>query len=210
MTKQKPLAPFSPPSLSEQLTLRLMILLGTASIAYMLYCLFNPAQIGYPLFYWILMAGITFTCFRILHEWYHYFSISLPPVPKTQRAFTVDIFTTFCAGEPYEMIVETLTAIQAIRYPHTAWLCDEADDPYLREVCARLGVRHVTRTNKKDAKAGNINNALQYATGELCVILDPDHVPSPDFLDPIVSHFNDPTVGLCRSYNRTATWETAW
>lgn len=196
MTKQKPLAPFSPPSLSEQLTLRLMILLGTASMVYMLYCLFNPAQIGYPPFYWILMAGITFTCFRILHEWYHYYSISLPAAPKQQHAFTVDIFTTFCAGEPYEMIVETLTAIQAIRYPHTAWLCDEANDPYLREVCARLGVRHVTRTNKKDAKAGNINNALQYATGELCVILDPDHVPSPDFLDPIVSHFNDPTVGF--------------
>ncbi|SIO50041.1 glycosyltransferase family 2 protein [Chitinophaga niabensis] len=206
---KKPLDQVSPPSFSEQLTLRLMILLGTASMGYMLCCLFNRAQIGYAPFYWILMAGITFTCLRILHEWYHYFSIFIPSVPKQQYPFTVDIFTTFCPGEPYEMIVETLTAIQAIRYPHTSYLCDEANDPYLIEVCARLGVRHVTRNNRKDAKAGNINNALQYATGELCVILDPDHVPSPDFLDPIVSHFNDPTVGfvqIVQSYsNRGAS-----
>lgn len=196
MKKQLPLDPVSTPSLPEQLTLRLMILLGTASMGYLLYCLFNRAQIGYAPFYWILMAGITFNCLRILHEWYHYFSIAIPPVPPQEHHFTVDIFTTFCPGEPYAMIVETLTAIQAIRYPHTTYLCDEANDPYLIEVCARLGVRHVTRNNRKDAKAGNINNALQYATGELCVILDPDHVPLPDFLDPIVSHFNDPAVGF--------------
>lgn len=193
---KKPLDPVSPPSLSEQLTLRLMILLGTACMGYMLYYLFNRSQIGYAPFYWILMAGITFSCLRILHEWYHYFSITIPSTPKQQHPFTVDIFTTFCPGEPYDMIVETLTAMQAIRYPHTSYLCDEANDPYLIEVCKRLGVRHVTRNNRKDAKAGNINNALQYATGELCVILDPDHVPSPDFLDPIISHFNDPTIGF--------------
>jgi cellulose synthase/poly-beta-1,6-N-acetylglucosamine synthase-like glycosyltransferase/beta-mannanase len=127
------------------------------------------------------MAGITFNCLRILHEWYHYFSISI---------------TTFCPGEPYAMIVETLTAMQAIRYPHTSYLCDEANDPYLITICQQLGVRHITRNNREDAKAGNINNALKYATGELCVVLDPDHVPSPDFLDPIVSHFNDPAVGF--------------
>ena len=92
--------------------------------------------------------------------------------------------------------METLKAIQAIRYPHTTWLCDEANDPYLIEICKELGVRHVTRNNRKDAKAGNINNALQYASGELCVVMDPDHVPTPDFLDHIVPHFNNPEVGF--------------
>lgn len=53
----------------------------------------------------------------------------------------------------------------------------------LRAVCKRLGVVHVTRTVKKNAKAGNINNALQQATGEFCVVLDPDHEVTPDSLD---------------------------
>jgi cellulose synthase (UDP-forming) len=64
-----------------------------------------------------------------------------------------------------------------------------------RQLCESLGVRHVTRTDKRNAKAGNINNALQFATGELCVVLDPDHVPAPGFLDEIVPYFDDPTIG---------------
>lgn len=192
----KTLEPVAPPSRMERFTLRLMILLGVCSTGYLLLCLFRHSQVGYAPFYWVLMAGITFNCLRLLHEWYHYFSISIPATPPPQHAFTVDIFTTFCAGEPHAMIVETLTAIQAIRYPHTTYLCDEANDPYLAEVCRQLGVVHVTRSNRINAKAGNINNALQYATGELCVVLDPDHVPAPDFLDHIVHHFNNPEVGF--------------
>ncbi|WP_246197623.1 glycosyltransferase family 2 protein [Chitinophaga agrisoli] len=162
----------------------------------LLYYLLNPVQIGYAPFYWLLMAAVIFNCLRVLHEWYHYFYITVPPTPPLTKKFTVDIFTTFCAGEPYPMIVETLEAIQAIHYPHTTYLCDEADDPYLKEVCRRLGVHHVTRTDKRDAKAGNINNALLQSTGELCVVLDPDHVPRPDFLDPIIPHFNDAAIGF--------------
>lgn len=162
----------------------------------LLYSLFNPANIGNKPLYWLMMSGIIYFCLKVLHEWYHYFCISMPVRPRTKINPTVDIFTTFCAGEPYEMIIETLTAMQAITYPHTTWLCDEADDPYLIAVCQRLGVRHVTRTNRKDAKAGNINNALQYATGELCVVMDPDHVPIPEFLDRVVPYFIDPEIGF--------------
>lgn len=162
----------------------------------LLYHLFHPANIGNKTLYWLLMSGILYFCLKILHEWYHYFCISIPQPPPSEARPTVDILTTFCAGEPYEMILETLTAMQAITYPHTTWLCDEANDPYLKEMCRQMGVRHVTRNNRKDAKAGNINNALQYATGELCVVMDPDHVPSPDFLDRVIAYFDDPSIGF--------------
>ncbi|RPE14260.1 glycosyltransferase [Chitinophaga lutea] len=184
-----------PPSKSELLLLRLMILIGTISLLCFLYCLLNPANIGHPVLYWMFVTATVFTCLRILHEWYHYLFITVPAPPPAKKNFTVDILTTFCPGEPYEMIVETLKAMQAVTYPHTSWLCDEADDPYLKAVCRELGVRHVTRNNRRDAKAGNINNALQYAMGELCVVLDPDHIPAPGFLDPIVPFFNDEKVG---------------
>ena len=173
-----------------------MIGIGIAGMGYFLYCLFNPLQIGYAPFYWMLMAATIFTCLRILHEWYHYLYITVPPAPPPARQYTVDIFTTFCAGEPYAMIEETLQAIQAIRYPHHTYLCDEANDPYLAAVCRQLGVHHVTRTDKRDAKAGNINNALRQSGGELCVVLDPDHVPLPGFLDAVIPHFNNGEVGF--------------
>ncbi len=162
---------------------------------FFLYCLLRPTHIGHPVLYWMLASATVFSCLRILHEWIHYLFISVPKPKPGNKQFTVDILTTFCPGEPYEMIVQTLEAMQAVTYPHTSWLCDEADDPYLKEVCARLGVRHVTRNHRTNAKAGNINNALQFATGELCVVLDPDHIPAPDLLDPIVPFFNDEKIG---------------
>lgn len=155
-------------------------------------------HIGNPLLFWLLTGSLGFKFLRTLHEWYHYVNVREPIAPTWQPGYapTVDVLTTFCAGEPYDMIVRTLQAMQAIRYPHTSYLCDEADDPYLRQVCEQLGVVHVTRKIKVHAKAGNINNALRQATGELCVVLDPDHVPTPDFLDQVVPYFQDTKVGF--------------
>ena len=94
------------------------------------------------------------------------------------------------------MVEETLKAIKNIRYPHESYLCDDAGDPRMEELCRKLDVHYVTRDNRKDAKAGNINNALKQASGEIAVILDPDHVPQPDFLDRVLPHFNDPGIGF--------------
>ncbi len=65
---------------------------------------------------------------------------------------------------------------------------------------------HVTRVDKTDAKAGNVNHALRQATGEICLIIDPDHVPVPDFLNHVLPHFENPAVGFVQCaqgyYNR--------
>lgn len=183
------------PTRLELFTVRLMIILGLVSMFFFISSVLAPSVRGFAPLYWMLVATFTFTCLKTLHEWYHYFCITVPETPLPEKVYSVDIFTTFCAGEPYEMIEETLNAIQAITYPHQTYLCDEADDPYLKKLCVELNVHHITRTEKKNAKAGNINNALSQSSGELCVVLDPDHVPFPNFLDPIVSHFNDPSVG---------------
>jgi len=185
-----------PPSRYELLTLRLMILLGVISMGFFVETLLSTAVRGNLILYVMLVVYFGFYCLKILHEWVHYFFITVPPTPLATKKYSVDIFTTFCAGEPYQMLVETLTALQEITYPHETYLCDEADDPYLKALCEKLGVHHVTRSLKIDAKAGNINNALRQSKGELCVVLDPDHVPSPEFLDPIVSHFDNPQVGF--------------
>jgi cellulose synthase (UDP-forming) len=198
------------PTKKQLFNLRLMILIGVCCMLFFLNSLFNKAVIGYRPLYYLLIITFVYTSFKILYEWYHYWSIKVPPTPATVKNYSVDIFTTFFSGEPYEMIVETLDAIQAITYPHQTYLCDEADDPYLKEVCKQLGVHHVTRTNKIDAKAGNINNALKQSNGELCVVLDPDHVPFPNFLDPIVSHFNNPEIGFVQIVQAYSNQDQGW
>ena len=199
-----------PPRPKQLLILRIMIIIGIGCMAFFMYSVLRDSVVGYKPLYWLLISTFVYTSFKILYEWYHYWAISVPATPPKTRQYTVDFFTTFCAGEPYEMIVETLTALQAITYPHETYLCDEADDPYLKEVCQKLGVHHVTRTVKINAKAGNINNALKQSKGELCVVLDPDHIPEPDFLDPIVSHFDNPEIGFVQIvqayYNQDDSW----
>lgn len=173
-----------------------MIFTGILSAVFFLGSMLQEANISYLPLYILLMITLVYYTGKYLHEWYHYFSITVPAKPAASRPYTVDVLTTYCAGEPFEMLEETLTAIQRISYPHTAWCCDEADDPMVRALCERLGVQHVTRTNKKDAKAGNINNALQFATGEICVVLDPDHIPVPGFIEEIIGYFEDPSIGF--------------
>ncbi|MCX2453777.1 glycosyltransferase [Pedobacter sp. PLR] len=186
----------SPPTKKERFTLRLMITIGLICIGYFLNNMMNPAIVGSLPLYWMLLTTFIFMSLKAVHEWIHYFFITIPKTPESTKVYTVDVFTTFCAGEPYEMIEETLIAIKAITYPHETYLCDEANDPYLKNFCEELGVHHITRTKKINAKAGNINNALSLSSGELCLVLDPDHVPLPNFLDPIVTHFNNPEVGF--------------
>ncbi|WP_223284556.1 glycosyltransferase family 2 protein [Hymenobacter qilianensis] len=176
--------------------MRILVLIGVLLTGHFLWWFADSDHIGYPLLFWLLTVSLGFKLLRMLHEWYHYVQVSKPILPaRTNHQYTVDVLTTACPGEPLDMIERTLRAMQAIRYPHTSYLCDEGDDPYLRQICQELGIVHVTRTQKINAKAGNINNALRQATGELCVVLDPDHEPTPDFLDRVVDYFADPTVG---------------
>ena len=190
------LTALQPPTLKEKKVLRLMILLGVLSVIFFLYTMLQTDNISYFPLYVLLMVTLVYYCLKYLHEWYHYFSISADVKPVTTKTYTVDILTTYCAGEPFDMLEETLTAIQNITYPHTAWCCDEADDAEVRNLCNRLGVKHVTRIIKQNAKAGNINNALQQATGEICVVLDPDHIPAPEFLNEVAAYFDDETIGF--------------
>ncbi len=185
-----------PPTKKELWTIRVMIVIGCFSVLNFMYWLLQPEFGADPLLYALLCFTMGYGILRVLYIWYHYWDITIPKIPDTKETLTVDILTTYFPGEPYEMIVDTLTAIQNITYSHTTYLCDEANDPYLRKVCKELGVRHVARNNRINAKAGNINNALQMATGEICVVLDPDHIPHTDFLDPIIPFFNDPKIGF--------------
>ncbi|WP_019988030.1 glycosyltransferase [Rudanella lutea] len=187
-------------------SVRFLIVIGLLFVGAFGYVYFQPANRGYSWLFVLLTVSVVFKLLRLLHEWYHYWKVVPPVKPPVTRTWTVDVLTTYCPGEPHEMVINTLQAIQGITYPHTTYLCDEADDPYLKQVCAEMGVRHVTRTDKTDAKAGNINNALREATGDICLVIDPDHVPVPDFLDQVLPYFEDPNIGFVQCtqayYNR--------
>lgn len=187
-----------PPRKKELLVLRGLISLGLVFFLIFILWFFKEEHIGYTPLYYLLTGALVFRLIKIIHEWYHYWGISAPEIPERTREWTVDMLTTFVPGEPYEMTVKTLEAMVAVTYPHTTYLCDEGDDPYLKKVCQDLGVVHVTRELKVNAKAGNINNALKQATGEITIILDPDHIPAPNFIDRVLPYFEDEKIGYAQ------------
>lgn len=182
---------------AEVWIMRVLGVLGIAAGAGLFFFLVAVAAPGVGWLYWPLVAVFGFLILLSVYEFYCYLGVrpkqASPPVTES---LSVDVLTTWCPGEPKEMVVASLKSILRMPYPHTTYLCDEGDDPALREVCARLGVRHVTRIEKVGAKAGNINNALRSATGDVAVIMDPDHEAAPYFLDQVLGYFEDPDVGF--------------
>ena len=118
------------------------------------------------------------------------------PSRRAARAAPVAIFTTSTPGEPLAMFDRTLDACRRIRYPHTTYLLDDTRDPRFRELAARHGAVCLELLDVPGAKAGKINRALAATTEEFMLVLDPDHVPFPEFLDRVLGHFDDARVGF--------------
>ncbi|RNG30829.1 glycosyltransferase family 2 protein [Streptomyces botrytidirepellens] len=134
----------------------------------------------------------------------------VPVVPETGTK--VAFITTFVPGkEPIEMVTKTLQA--AVRVRHRGeldvWLLDEGDDLEVREICARLGVRHFTRKGvekwnqakgpyRAKTKHGNYNAWLD-AHGDaydFFASVDTDHVPLPNYLERMLGYFRDPDIAF--------------
>lgn len=174
----------------------LLFCLSIISLIFFIYGFVTEVESGHKVLYGLLTASLIFKLLKSFFEWYHYVGLTeVAHRVDIKKHFTVDMFTTACPGEPYDMIKNTLESMVAVTYPHTTYLCDEGNDPALKALCEKLGVIHVTREIHDHAKAGNINNALRQSHGELCVILDPDHAPTPDFLDAVLPYFDDEELG---------------
>ncbi|CAM5255524.1 hypothetical protein SGLAM104S_09607 [Streptomyces glaucescens] len=153
-----------------------------------------------------------FRCMNVLSN-AHATLVARDPIPVVPETGTrVAFLTSFVPGkEPLEMVTKTLEAAVRIRHRGVmhVWLLDEGDDPEVKEVCARLGVRHfsrkgVARWNKAKGphraktKHGNYNAWLD-AHGDdydFFASVDTDHVPLPNYLERMLGFFRDPDVGF--------------
>jgi len=129
---------------------------------------------------------------------YLYLRIEYPETAAAPPDCTVDVFIPVY-DEPHEMVAQCLEAALAIRYPHRTFLLDDARDPRFKALAERLGVEYLVRPDNRDAKAGNVNAALKASKAEFVSVFDVDHIPQPDYLDSVLGHFRDVTVGFVQS-----------
>jgi cellulose synthase (UDP-forming) len=111
---------------------------------------------------------------------------------------TVDVLVP-TYNEPAMLLRDTLVCALAIRYPHQTYVLDDGNRPEIKELAAELGCQYLSRTDRSHAKAGNLNAALAKTTGEFIVVLDADHVPSPEIVDQMIGLFADPKVAIVQA-----------
>ena len=150
-----------------------------------------------PFLFGLLFAAETFgfVCFLllVLDAW---------RIDATPRREPLDVpidivITTY--DEERAVVEPTIIGALLVKGNTTIYLADDGRREIMRELAAEYGITYVTRKNNLHAKAGNLNAILPKLTGELLLILDSDHVPSPDFLQATSGYFREPHVALVQT-----------
>jgi cellulose synthase (UDP-forming) len=165
---------------------------------------FRAEHVGNPVLFFLLSLAFWWSMLRLLLVWIGLLHIEKPkPPPSPREGLEVAIFTTSSPGEPPEMFEKTLEACAQIAYPHATYLLDDTRDPVMQEIAERHGAVWLEIVGVPGAKAGKINEALKRTKEAFILVLDPDHIPFPQFLHHTLGYFEDPEVGfvqVCQAY----------
>ncbi len=180
---------------TKKLILLILIVAGCISILRLADWWFREENVASLPMFIMLSLILWWSIIRMIILWISYLRISKPiPVPASAN-FNVAIFTTSSPGEPLSMFEKTLAACAKITYQHTTYLLDDTQDPRFREVAEKNGAVWLELIGLPGAKAGKINAALKKTTEDFILVLDPDHIPFPNFFNEVLGYFNDEKVG---------------
>ncbi len=157
---------------------------------------FHADHVSQPVLFALLSLAFWYGISRIVLGWINYLAITKVPQVPSREGRRVAIFITSSPGEPLSMFERTLEACWLIRYPHTTYLLDDTRDERFGEVASRFGARYLEIVGLAGAKAGKINRALELTDEEFILVLDPDHIPFPEFLDRVIGYFDDHEIGF--------------
>lgn len=163
---------------------------------------------------WLLIpfvAALIYTLVQMVGNWTLYLAAHRAPhttIPLTTQ-LRVDVFITACGEEP-ALIERAVLAAHNMHGAHRTWLLDDGADYRLEQMASRLGIGYLTRAGNDDAKAGNLNAALDRTDGDIIVIFDVDHAPEPDFLLRSLPYFADPAVGFVQVMLTFANDNDGW
>jgi cellulose synthase (UDP-forming) len=150
-----------------------------------------------PLLFWPLWAAELWGYVAFLALALDAWRIDATPRPAALDVATDIVIATY--DEDIDVVEPTIVGALRIRGRTTVHLCDDGRREEMRELAAQHGIRYVTRADNAHAKAGNINAVLPSLTGELLLILDADHAPSPDLLEATSGYFREADVAVVQT-----------
>lgn len=150
------------------------------------------------LFSWLIYGAELYGFFTTLMHIFMTWRLTIREPLQPEQGKTIDIFIT-TYNEPASILRKTLLAANNMDYPHQTWLLDDGKRPEMEALAKELGCRYLTREDNKDAKAGNMNNALRYSTAEFIAIFDADHAPKKNFITRTLGFMRDNLVSYVQT-----------
>ncbi len=177
------------------------LLMAGAAIASVRYFTWRTLHTFNPVAKWFFYIFLVAEIMSWVEAALFYFSAWKPtrwaaPPPLPGRS--VDVFIT-TYNEPVELLRETLVCATSMRYPHKTYLLDDGNRLQVRELAREFGCGYISRSERDHAKAGNLNNALRFTSGEFIVTLDADHIPMPDLIEKMIGFFANAQVGVVQT-----------
>lgn len=182
----------------RQATTSLVLLLTIVSAVWYGVMLFNPLYVGHPVAYLLLQLAELLGMFQLLGAW---LSILIAPQPAesyqvfaTKHALQkhhklagrVVVFVPV-AGEPLEIIRQTLLAARDMRVTHRTVVLDDGRSTDVRDLARQLGIEYLSRDTRQGWKAGNINFGLAHVPSDFFAIIDSDFIAKPEFLEELLA-----------------------
>lgn len=160
-----------------------------------------PTEYGIVSFIFGLLLVVS-EAVGIFEEYEHYQSVAkkaVPVMPKMRPEDypDVDVFIA-THNESTDLLYKTVNGCTYMDYPDKSkvhiYICDDANRPEMKALAERLGVGYFGLENNKDAKAGNLNNAMRLTSSMLIATFDADMIPRRDFLMATVPYFFIPKM----------------
>jgi cellulose synthase/poly-beta-1,6-N-acetylglucosamine synthase-like glycosyltransferase len=180
--------------------LRLGVGLGLPLALFYFAWLLDPARIGNPVLYALLIVAELFNLLQAMGFWWTCASErSRPPLGLAGERPDVDVLIP-TYDEPADIVEPTVAAARQMEGADVhVWLLDDGDRDTMRALAARQGAGYLRRRRRDGAKAGNINHALRRTRSPIVVVLDCDHVPHPRFLQATLGHLAAPDVAFVQT-----------
>lgn len=109
----------------------------------------------------------------------------------------VDVFIA-TYNEPEDILYKTIIGCKNMDYPDKdkvhIYILDDGKRKSIKRLCEENAIGYITRDNNEHAKAGNINNALQYTSSPYIVTFDADMIPMHNFLTETIPYFIDNSI----------------
>ena len=122
------------------------------------------------------------------------YPVWLPPLKHKK----VDIFIP-TYNEPLEVIKMTALGAVAVRGVNKVFILDDGNRKKVKILAGAIGAEYVARKDNTHAKAGNLNNGLNYSSADYLVCLDSDHVPQMNIIERMIGYFSDPEIAFIQS-----------